>query len=89
METQQIVGLAVLGAINLLTFVMMGIDKAKAKRGSRRISEFGLVLPVALGGVVGGLLGMVMFRHKTSKRTFQFKFILASVIGCALWVLIA
>ena len=42
-----------------------GIDKSKAKRGKRRISEAALLTASFLMGGVGGLLGMLICRHKT------------------------
>ena len=56
--------------INVLTFLLYGTDKWKAKKGKRRISEKGLLGVVALGGSVGGLVGMYTFRHKTRKAKF-------------------
>ena len=50
---------------SLVSFAMMGIDKALAKKGLRRIRERTLFLTVLLGGGVGGMLGMKVFRHKT------------------------
>jgi len=61
----------VLAAVNLLAFVMWGIDKARAKKGAWRISEGALLLTALLGGGLGALLGMLVFRHKTQK--WQFK----------------
>ena len=51
--------------INFLGFIIMGIDKLKAKRGSRRIPENTLFMFTILGGGVGTILGMYIFRHKT------------------------
>lgn len=63
--------IAVIAGINILAFVLWGIDKEKAKKGKWRISE-SLLLSLALfGGSLGALLGMLVFRHKTQK--WQFK----------------
>ena len=62
---------AVLAVINLAAFVMWGVDKARAKKGAWRISESALLLIALLGGGLGALLGMLVFRHKTKK--WQFK----------------
>ena len=62
---------AVLAVINLAAFVMWGVDKARAKKGAWRISESALLLIALLGGGLGALLGMLVFRHKTQK--WQFK----------------
>ena len=54
-------------AINIITFLVMGLDKWKAKRGSWRIQEATLFTLVFLGGGIGGIAGMYLFRHKTKK----------------------
>lgn len=56
--------------INIVTFVIFGVDKAKAKNGSSRISEAVFLILSLVGGATGALLGMVMFRHKTNKLLF-------------------
>ncbi len=58
--------LIALVGMSLLTFILYGVDKSKAKRGARRISERTLLCcSFFLLGAVGGLLGMEVFRHKT------------------------
>ena len=59
-----------LGAMNLLCFLLMGADKSRARRGARRIPEATLLLFAILGGSVGGILGMLLFRHKTRHAAF-------------------
>ena len=54
-----------LAVINLVTFAIYGIDKAKAKRGAWRVPEKTLFLLPLLGGSLGALLGMRVFHHKT------------------------
>lgn len=49
----------------LIGFVSMGVDKFKAKLGSYRISENTLLLIAILGGSIGSIIGMFVFRHKT------------------------
>ena len=44
---------------------MYGVYKLKAINGDWRISEKALLLTSFLGGALGGLLGMQLFRHKT------------------------
>ena len=61
-------------AISILSFLLFGLDKQKAKQNKRRISEFTLLLVSFLGGSLGSLLGMLIFRHKTSKTSFKIKF---------------
>lgn len=58
-----------LGA-SLLNFVLMGVDKRKAKKGARRIPEKTFFLIALLGGALGAILGMYTFRHKTLHRKF-------------------
>ena len=61
-------------SINLITFLAMFIDKKKAKWGKRRIKEATLFTLVLLGGGIGGIAGMYLFRHKTKKTRFVFGF---------------
>ena len=61
-------------AINLITFIAMGIDKAKSKRGSRRIPEKRLFLLAILGGALGGVVAMKAWRHKTKHAAFVIGF---------------
>lgn len=56
--------------INVIAFILFGIDKQKAKRRSRRISEATLLLQAAIGGSIGAWLGMTLFRHKTLHKKF-------------------
>lgn len=56
--------------INLITLLAMYIDKQKAKKSKRRIPEKTLFTLVALGGGIGGIAGMYIFRHKTKKSRF-------------------
>ena len=62
---------AYLAVVNLLAFVLMGRDKAAAQAGTRRTPETTLLAMAVIGGSVGGLLGMVLFRHKTRKPAFR------------------
>lgn len=57
--------------INIIGFLAMLIDKQKAKRGSWRIPENTLFIITAIGGGIGTIAGMYMFRHKTKKWTFR------------------
>lgn len=56
--------------INLLGFIVMGVDKQKAKRQAWRIPEATLFSIALFGGSAGSLLGMHVFRHKTQKPLF-------------------
>ena len=61
-------------AINIIGFFAMWIDKRKAQKGSWRISEQALFYITFLGGGIGTILGMYMFRHKTKKLRFTIGF---------------
>lgn len=80
MQDYDRVALIALGAISLATFLTFGWDKLQAKRRARRIPEATLVLLGAIGGWFGGLAGMLVFRHKTSKPSFIFKYALGIVV---------
>ena len=56
--------------INALTILLYGIDKWKAQRSKWRIPEGTLILLAAVGGSIGALLGMYLFRHKTKHLKF-------------------
>lgn len=56
--------------INVAAFVMYGMDKKRAVRGQWRIPEKSLLLAAAVGGALGALLGMQIFRHKTRHLKF-------------------
>ena len=62
----------ILIVINVLTFVVYGIDKWKAKQGSWRISEATLLLLAVIGGSIGALLGMQIWYHKTMHKKFKY-----------------
>ena len=51
--------------INAAGFLLMLVDKWKAKKNRWRIRESTLLIVAALGGSVGSLAGMYLFRHKT------------------------
>ena len=53
-------------AVNLWAFGLMWLDKRRSRRkGTRRVRERTLFLSALLGGSLGALLGMWVFRHKT------------------------
>ena len=63
--------------MNLVTFLVFGLDKWKAKRkvkneSVRRVPERALFLLAILGGSLGALLGMKVFHHKTLHKSFRF-----------------
>ena len=56
--------------INALGFLLMLIDKHKARKNKWRIPEATLMIVAALGGSIGSLLGMYTVRHKTKHPKF-------------------
>ena len=62
-----------LALINIVTFVIFGVDKflAKHPRFHQRVPEKNLLLLAVVGGSIGALLGMLVFRHKTLHRVFR------------------
>ena len=77
-----------LAAVNLVTFTVYGVDKAKARRGAWRVPEKTLFLLPLLGGSLGALLGMRVFHHKTKHWYFVWgiPLILLAQIALAVWV---
>ena len=59
-----------LESVNLLTMGAFGLDKHLARVHRERIPEAALMGLVAIGGGIGALAGMFLFRHKTRKRRF-------------------
>ena len=60
----------ILLTLNLLTFIIYGIDKFKAKKAKWRISEATLILLAVIGGSIGAWLGLQVWRHKTQHKKF-------------------
>ncbi|HHV72505.1 MAG TPA: DUF1294 domain-containing protein [Clostridia bacterium] len=58
--------------INFIGFLIMGIDKNKARKGKWRISEKIIWFFVFIGGALGVYLGMRFFRHKTKHAKFVY-----------------
>ena len=56
--------------INFITWAAYGLDKRRAKGGKWRIPERTLLILTVVGGSVGALVGMLLFRHKTKKAKF-------------------
>lgn len=69
-NNQEIYFLVYLILINLIAFIAYGVDKNKAKNKGWRISEFTLIFISIIGGGLGGLVAMVIFKHKLSKKSF-------------------
>ena len=76
----QIIILSYLVVINLIAFVLYGIDKKRAIRNEHRIRESVLLWIARLGGAIGSWLGIKIFRHKTKHTKFR--------IVVPLWIVI-
>lgn len=72
--------------MSVAAFVLMGVDKGRARRKGRRIPERTLFLSALLGGSPGAVLGMWTFRHKT--RHWYFKYGMPAILlaqGALVW----
>ncbi len=74
--------------VNIVLFLLMLIDKIKAKKKSRRIAEKTLLLWGVIGGAIGGLLGSKIFHHKTQKRYFALIFTISIIAHIILLIYI-
>ena len=74
--------------LNIVTFLVYGIDKWKAKQGSWRISEATLLILAVIGGSIGALLGMKIWHHKTMHKKFKYGLPLILLVQIALIYLI-
>ena len=81
---------AYLIVINIAGFLLFGADKSAARRRKWRIPEKTLMLVAALGGALGCLLGMFVFRHKTLHMKFRIgiPLILLCWAGLILYILL-
>ena len=61
-------------SLNVFSFIITAFDKVLAIKKHKRISEKWLLMLVAFGGTIGALLAMLIFRHKTSKKSYLWKF---------------
>lgn len=71
-------------AVNILLYILMGIDKFKAIKQMRRIPEKVLFLFAIIGGALGGTLGMLSFHHKTKHWYFEVFFPLLAAVDLGL-----
>ena len=67
--------------INIITFFVYGIDKYLAYKEKSRVSEKLLLTLALCFGIIGTLLGMKIFRHKTKKKSFKTSIILIIIIN--------
>lgn len=83
--------LAYLLIINATAFLLMLADKLKSKRGLWRIPEATLMWSAVLGGSVGAIFGMKLFRHKTKHPKFSLGLPLilaAQVVGATIYFIL-
>ena len=64
--------------VSLADFILMGVDKRRAKQGAWRVRERTFFLLALLGGSPGAILGMRLFHHKT--RHWYFKYGLPAIL---------
>ena len=81
-----LIGLALV-LLNLGSFALMAYDKRCAQAGKRRVPEETLFLATALFGGLGGVLGMILCRHKTKHWYFRlfFPLMLIAQAGLLVW----
>ncbi len=72
--------------INVVTFLVYGIDKNKAKKSQWRISESTLLLLAAVGGSLGAWIGMNVWHHKTRHNVFRFGIPCILALQVCLWL---
>ena len=75
-----------LAVVNIALFILMGVDKVKAIKGSRRIPEATLFLLAIIGGGLGGSFGMFSFRHKTRHLKFLIGFPAITIVQAGLFI---
>ena len=75
--------------INVVGYVIMGVDKKRAIRGAWRISEASLFFTALLGGSLGCILGMQHFRHKTKHWYFKYGMPAILVVQVLLFALLS
>ncbi len=87
MNIFETVVVAAFAAMTLITFIMFAADKSKAKKGKWRIPEAALLLCSLFLGGVGGLVGMLICRHKTKHWYFCLLVPLFAILSVAAVVL--
>lgn len=73
--------------INFISFIMMGLDKYKAKKRAWRIPESTLFVLALIGGSVGSIAGMHLFHHKT--RHWYFLYGMPAILIIQILIVIA
>ncbi|KMY55013.1 membrane protein [Bacillus sp. FJAT-27231] len=72
--------------INLISYMVMGNDKRKAKQGKWRTRERTLWLLALIGGAVGSWIAMQTYRHKTKHLSFKYGMPVLALIDLGLLV---
>jgi len=80
--------LGYLSLLNILSLIIMVHDKRNAKNHKWRVSEATLITISLLGGSIGILMGMYIFRHKTNHLKFTLGIPLILLLNLFLYVLI-
>ena len=80
--------ICVWGIWNVITFLLMGVDKLIAKMDGWRVSEATLLGTAFCMGAVGSFLGSRVFHHKTLKKKFRIGLPLALLVNAAVVVVI-
>lgn len=71
-------------SINTISFILFSYDKFLAIKNKRRISEKELFTVATIGGTIGGILSMYLFKHKTSKFSFIIVFYTITILQIVL-----
>ena len=78
-------------SISLLSFIYYSYDKLQAIRNGKNISrvpEINLLFSSFIGGTVGSILAMIIFRHKIKKLSFMLKFIFIVILQIVIYYII-
>ncbi len=75
-------------SMNVFAFVVFGTDKWLAVRQQKRISEKTLLAISFIGGSIGAIGAMLLFRHKTAKPSFLWKFSVLLVLQIGILMLL-
>lgn len=73
--------IATITCINLFAFFVFAFDKIMARSGRRRVSERNLLLLCLIGGWFGAWWAQSLWRHKTQKKSFRWRFYLCTLIN--------
>ena len=76
--------LIVYAMYSVSALILYYIDKRAAELGRRRVPEKNLLIVGLVGGWPGALIAQLLFRHKTSKPSFQLRFWLTVMINCSI-----